>query len=114
VGFLLENQRLSQLGYLKELLVSKIQAMNIANRTHVTEKDYGAAIDEAQVTADAFTAVHVGNPLVPAQAFSDAHDALVVAVRNNGGQFPELIDRLQAFAERTDEVTSALASSKKP
>ena len=103
-----------RLGGLFEPLVFKIQAANIARKAHATDLNYGKAIDEAQAAADAFNAARVANPLVAAQAFSDAHDALVVAVRNSGGQFPALIARLQAFAEQADDFTSALASSKKP
>jgi hypothetical protein len=39
---------------------------------------------------------------------------LVVAVRNNDGQFAALTERLQAFAEQADALTAAIASTRKP
>jgi hypothetical protein len=112
-GILLESQRQQRLLYLYDLLVLKIRAANIA-KAHATDQDYGATIDEAQAAADAFNAVHAANILATAQAFSEAHDALVVAVRNNDGEFSALTASLQAFAERADDLAAAIANTKKP
>jgi hypothetical protein len=114
VGVILDDQRLTRLDGLHETLIFDIQKLNIAREAHATDQAYGAAIVEAQAAADTFSAVRVANPVATARALRDAHDALVVAVRNNDGQFAALTNRLQAFAEQADALTTALASTKKP
>ena len=84
--FAMEEQRGDDLDQLRNLLDLNLQ---IANRTrvtpHVSDQTYGTTIDNAQAAADAFQTVRNTNPQAMAQALSDSHDALVVAVRNNSG-----------------------------
>jgi hypothetical protein len=114
VGLVLDDQRLMLLDGLSERLFLEIRKLNIAREAHAPDQAYGIAIDEAQAAADTFNAVRVANPVATAQALRDAHDALVVAVRNNDGQFAALTERLQAFAEQADALTAAIASTRKP
>jgi hypothetical protein len=112
LGVVLEGQRRIRLRGLHGLLALKIEAVNIARTTpHVTGETYGAAMDDAQAVADAFQTVRATDPQATAQALSDAHDALVVAVRNNDGQFAALITSLQAFAHQADDLATAAAAT---
>jgi hypothetical protein len=43
------------------------------------------------------------------QALSDAHDALVVAVRNNDGEFGALVTNLQTLATQMQALAAAVA-----
>jgi hypothetical protein len=110
LGVVLTGQRKIRVRGLRHLLGLKIEMVNLAGRKqHVTDQTYGAAIDDAQAAADAFQTVRATDPLATAQALSDAHDALMVAVRNNDGQFAALVARLQIFAQRANDLTAAAA-----
>jgi hypothetical protein len=115
LGVALEEERGDRLDGLYTLLILRTQALGKARITpHITDQTYGAAIDEAQAAADAFQTVRATDPQATAQALSDAHDALVVAVRNNDGQFAALITNLQTFVQRADDETTAAAATANP
>jgi hypothetical protein len=115
LGGMLEGQRKVRLRGLHGLLGLKIEAIKIARTTpHMSEQTYGAAIDDAQAAADAYQTVRATDPQATVQALSDAHDALVVAVRNNDGQFAALITSLQTFAQRANDLASAAAATASP
>ena len=115
LGGMLEDQRKVRLRGLHGLLGLKIQAVNTARiAPHVSDQTYGAAVDDAQAVADAYQTVRATNPQATAQALSGAHDALVVAVRNNDGQFVALITSLQTFAQRADDLATAAATTASP
>ena len=77
----------------------------------MTDQNYGADIDDAVAAADAFQTVRGIDPQATAQALSDAHDKLVIAVRNNDGQFAVLVASLQNFAQRANDLASAAAAT---
>jgi hypothetical protein len=115
LGVLLEEQRGNRLDGLFTLLVLRIQALNAAQATpHIADSAYGALIDKAQAAADAFETVRASNPQATAQALRTAHDALVVAVRNNDGQFAALVASLQTFAETVNGLTAAATATPSP
>jgi cytochrome c556 len=115
LGAALEEQRGDRLDGLYALLILRTQALNKTRATpHVTDQAYGAAIDDAQAEAAAFQAVRASDPQAAAQALSNAHDALVVAVRNNDGQFITLVTDLQIFAQRADDLAAAAAATGSP
>ena len=118
LGLLLENQRGIRLGGvqgaggggLDEWLNDEIQAANTALVTRgVSDQNLGTAIDNAQAAAAEFEAVRVYNPRATMQALSDAHDALVVAVRNNDGEFGALVTNLQTLATQAQALAAAVA-----
>jgi hypothetical protein len=111
----LEQQRGDRLDGLYTLLTLRIQAVNRARTNrHVTDEVYGSAIDDAQAAADAFQIVRITDPEATVQALRDAHDALVVAVRNNDGQFDALIGSLQAFQQQATGMAAAAGVSATP
>jgi hypothetical protein len=75
----------------------------------VSDQIVGTAIDNAQAAAAAFEAVRVSNPRATLQALSDAHDALVVAVRDNNGEFSALVTNLQTLVMQTQALAAAAA-----
>jgi hypothetical protein len=108
----LGEQRDARLRGLFVLLVRKTQALNTARATpRVTDQAYGAAIDDAEAAADAFQAVRATDPHATAQALRDAHDKLVVAVRNNDGEFAALVASLQTFTRRANDLATAAAAN---
>ena len=108
LGVVLEGQRKVRLRGLHDILALKIQAANIARtEPHATDQTYAVAVDDAQAAANTFQAVRAADPRGAAQALSDAHDALVVAVRNNDGQFAALVISLQTFAQQADDLANA-------
>jgi hypothetical protein len=110
LGLLLENQRGTRLGGLDEWLNDMLQAANKAQRARgVSDQIVGTAIDNAQAAAAAFEAVRVSNPRATLQALSDAHDALVVAVRDNNGEFSALVTNLQTLVMQTQALAAAAA-----
>jgi hypothetical protein len=112
LAVILEEQRGNRLDGLLDLLSAKIQALNTARVTpRVTDQNYGASIDDAVAAADAFQTVRAVDPRATAQALSDAHDKLVVAVRNDDGQFAALVASLQNFAQRASDLASAAAAT---
>ena len=114
LGLVLEDQRGIRLSGLDEGLNDNIQA---ANRTRtsrgVTDQSLGTAIDNAQAAALAFEAERVANPRATMRALSDTHDALVVAVRNNDGEFGALVTNLQTLATQAQALATAAASPTK-
>ena len=112
LGVVLEEQRDARLRGLYVLLVRKTQALNRAGATPgVTDQAYGAAIDDAEAAADAFQTVRATDPHATARALRDAHDKLVVAVRNNDGEFAALVASLQIFTQRADDLATAAAAN---
>lgn len=113
--FILEEQRGEYLDQLRNLLVLNIQAANIARVSpRVTDQAYGTALDNAEAAADAFQTVRTTNPRATAQTLSDAHDALVVAVRNNNGEFTSFIASLQAFSQQAKDLEAAAKATATP
>jgi hypothetical protein len=110
-GVALEEQRDARLSGLLVLVARKTQAVNIARARHATDQAYGAAIDDAEAAADAFETVRATDPHATAQALSDAHDKLVVAVRNNDGEPATLVASLQTFAQRANDLATAAAAN---
>jgi hypothetical protein len=112
LGVVLEEQRDARLRGLFVLLVRKTQALNRARAApRVTDQAYGAAIDDAEAAADAFQTVRATNPHATARALSDAHDELVMAVRNNDGEFTALVAGLQTFTQRANDLAAAAAAN---
>jgi hypothetical protein len=117
---ILSNQRHKRLNGLGGILTKKVSTVNhlvdnlMTKKPPLTDSVYGAAIgpaiDEAQVTADAFETVRVTNPQKMAEALSKSHDDLVTAVNNNDGQFAALIISLQTFTQRVNELEQAAAA----
>jgi len=115
LGVMLEEQQGNRLDGLYSLLLLRIQAVNIARVSpHITDSGYGSAIDDAQAAADAFQAVRTIHSEAIAQALSAAHDALVVAVRNNDGQLDALVASLQTLAETANGLASAANATSLP
>jgi hypothetical protein len=111
LGAILKNQRGDRLDGLHELMRSKILALDDLRTTpHVTDAAYAAAIDDVQATVDAYETVRATDPKGAAQALSNAHDALVLAVRNNDGQIDALINATQVFAQSADAMAAAAAT----
>jgi hypothetical protein len=110
LGGNLKNQRGDRLDGLHELMRSKILALNnLRVIQHATGAGYGAAIDDLQSTVDAYQTVRATDPQAATRALSSAHDALVLAVRNDEGQTDALISATQAFAQSADALASAAA-----
>jgi hypothetical protein len=108
LGLVLEEQRNARLTGLFDLLVRKTQAVNRARAApHVSDQDYRAAIEEAEAVADEFQKVRDTDPHATAQGFRDAHDALVIAVRNNNGQFAALAENVHTFVRRVGDLATA-------
>jgi hypothetical protein len=113
IGVVLDEQRGNRLDGLYELIELKIQAVNRLG-ARATDQAYGAAIDDAVAAANSYQAVRASNPGEAAQALSDAHDALVVAVRNNNGEFAALVVSLQTLGQRASDLATAAAASPQP
>lgn len=109
---MLEEQRDARLRGLFVLLVRKTAALNRIRATpRVTDQVYGAAIDDAEAAADAFETVRATDPHATALALRNAHDNLVVAVRNNNGEFAALVASLQTFARQANDLATAAATN---
>ncbi|MDR3534695.1 MAG: hypothetical protein P4L90_29535 [Rhodopila sp.] len=109
---LLEEQREVRLQGMSKLLGLKLQAVGRARQDpHVTDAAYGTMLDEAQAAADAYQAIKVVNPSKLMQALIDTHDQLVVAVRNNDGEFTQLVMSLTALGKNTNDLANAAATS---
>jgi hypothetical protein len=80
---------------------------------HVNADALGTDIDNAQAAVVKFEAVRVANPTATMRALSDAHDALVVAVRNNDGEFGTLVTNLQTLAMQAQALAAAAPSAEK-
>jgi hypothetical protein len=101
----LEEQQNLRLSGLTKLLIEQVQTANrLATTPGVTDAIYAAAIENAQTTADAYQAVKAASPKATMQALSDAHDAFVVAVRNNDGEFKTVVASLTALGQQADAV----------
>jgi hypothetical protein len=108
LGETLRNQRNDRLDGLANILALRIKVANtIGAARQSTDQAYGTAIDDAQTAADAFQAVRVSDPVAAAQALSDAHDALVIAVRSNDGELKALIASLETFAQQASDLATA-------
>jgi hypothetical protein len=110
LGLLLDNDRQHLLGLDDEWVKDMIKEYK-TDRTnrHVSDQTLGTDIDNAQAAVTALEAVRVSNPTATMQALSDAHDALVVAVRNNDGQFGALVTNLQTLAQDAQALAAAVA-----
>jgi hypothetical protein len=112
LNVVLEQQRGDRLDGLSQLLTLKLQAINrLRQNPSVSDTDYGGAIDDAQAAADAYQTVRMTDPPALMQALIDTHDQLVVAVRENNGQFAELVASLSALADRANDLAVAAAAS---
>jgi len=112
LSVVLTGGRRIRLRGLHHLLALKVEAVNIArSKPHLTDQTYGASIDDAQPAANAFQTVRATDPESAAQALSDAHDALVVAVHNNDGEFAALVASLQTFSQRANDLATAAAAT---
>ena len=108
LGVALEEQRDARLRGLFVLLVRKTQAVNRARTAPgVTDQTYAAALDDAQATANAFQMVRATDPHATALALRNAHDKLVVAVRNNNGEFTALVASLENFDQNANDLAAA-------
>jgi hypothetical protein len=74
---------------------------------HVKDEALGTDIDNAQAAVEKFEAVRIANPIATMRALSDAHDALVLAVRNNDGEFGALVTNLQTLATQAQALAAA-------
>jgi hypothetical protein len=111
LGHILENDRRIRLLELKALLGLRLDALakEHADR-HVTDEVYGAAIDDAQAAANVLQAVKASDPQAAIDAFGNAHDQLVVAVRNNDGQIDALVTATQAFVQQANNLTAVTSA----
>jgi hypothetical protein len=113
LAVVLEEARGNRLDEWLTYLDLMLQALNRARTNpHTTHQTYGAAIDNAQAAADAFQTIPATDPAKTAQALSDAHDALVGAVRNNNGEFAGLITSLNTLAQDVSDLEKAVATAK--
>ncbi len=112
----LEEQQERRMAGLTKLLILQVQTANRLRTTPATQDDaYATAVEDARTTADAYQAVRATDPAATAQAVSDAHDALVVAVRDNDGQFGPVVATLTALADQVATLdTAAKAAPAKP
>lgn len=115
LGVALDIQRRSLLqldsDWLKIDMLRKYD-MDRAN-PRVNDAALGTDIDNAQAAVVKFEAVRVSNPIATMRALSDAHDALVLAVRNNDGEFGTLIANLQTLAQYAQALAAAAAPAAK-
>jgi hypothetical protein len=115
LGLFLEDQRrrllLLDFDWLE---IDMLRKYNVDRTTpHVSDQTLGTDIDNAQVAVAQFEAARVTNPTATMRALSDAHDALVVAVRNNDGEFGALIANLKTLAQNA-RALSAVAVTVPP
>jgi len=75
----------------------------------VKDEALGADIDNAQAAVEKFEAVRIATPIATMRALSDTHDALVLAVRNNDGEFSALLTNLQTLATGAQALATAAA-----
>jgi hypothetical protein len=113
IAVVLEEQRGNRLDGLRTLVILEVQAVNMLG-ARATAQAYGSAIDDSQAAANAYQTVRVTDPQAMGQALSDAHDALVVAVRNNNGEFAALVASLEAFGQRVGDIATAASTSSRP
>jgi hypothetical protein len=104
--FILEEQRGNELQELRRQLVYNIKTVNQL-RGRGSAKDYGAAIDAAEASADAFQNIRAIDPDRLANSFRTAHDKLVLAIRNNTGESAALIASLSAFGKGVGQLETA-------
>jgi hypothetical protein len=109
LDFILEEQRGNELQELRKQLVWNIRTVNQL-RGQGNPQSYGAAIDAAEASADAFQNIRVTDPDALANALRDAHDKLVLAVRNNTGESDALIASLTTFAKYVGQLEIATAN----
>jgi hypothetical protein len=110
----LDDQRGLRLSGLDEWSMDKVQTANTVRTTpHVSDQALGTAIDNAQLAVATFETVRTSNPTATMRALSDAHDALVVAVRNNDGEIGALITNLQTLTQQAQALAAAAAPPSK-
>jgi hypothetical protein len=108
VEFILSEQRGNRLDVLNGLLAEKVRAANpVPGHPRLTDQAYVLAMDDAQATASVFQTVREIDPARLAAALSEGHDALVLAVRNNDGQFDALVRSLQDFNDQVRNLVAA-------
>lgn len=122
LNFILEEQRGNELQELRRQLAWNIRTVNQL-RVRGSAPNYGAAIDAAEASADAFQSIRATDPDTLANALRDTHDKLVLAVRNNTGERDALVASLTSFAKYVDQfetaasnvsASAATAAGKKP
>lgn len=106
LAFMLEEQRLEEMRLLRQQLTWNVQAANSLQRSSDKQK-YQAAIEAAQASADAYQNIRLTEPGALANSLRNAHDKLVLAVRNNTGERDALIDSLNTFAKYANQFESA-------
>jgi hypothetical protein len=111
LGLALDDQRLKLLGLdYKWLNNDMVRKYNVDRANpHATDQTLGTDIDNAQAAVAKFETVRVSNPTATMRALSDAHDALVVALRNNDGEFGALVTNLQTLATQAQALAGAAA-----
>jgi hypothetical protein len=114
VQFMLEEQRDVELRTLRPQLTLYIQAANRLRASRANDQAYGDAIDRAFTAADSYQAVRVTAPQAAAQSLQEAHDKLVVAVRNDTGQSDALVTSLTTFAKNVSQFETAAQTASAP
>jgi hypothetical protein len=109
----IEDQRGERLSELSALVIVRTEALGRARARHVTDQDYGAAIDQAQAAVDAYEKVRTSKPKEAVDKLREAHDKLVEAVKNNNGQFEALAKSLADLAPLVSGLVTASTTSAK-
>ena len=114
LGLALDDRRRTLLGADYKWLIDMVGRYN-RDRTNLRASDQtlGTDIDNAQAAAAKLETVRVSNPTATMRALSDAHDALVVAVRNNDGEFGALATSLQMLTTQAQALNAAVTSPAK-
>jgi hypothetical protein len=114
VQFMLEEQRDVELRTLREQLTLYIQAANRLRVFKTNDQAYGDAIDRAFTAADNYQAVRATDPQGVGQSLQQAHDKLVIAVRNDTGQSDALVTSLTTLAKNIDQLEMAAQTTTAP
>lgn len=109
LGFMLEEQRGNELQELRRQLSWNVRTVNQL-RVRGNAQSYGAAIDAAEASADSFQGIRATDLDALANALREAHDKLVLAVRNNTGERDALIVSLTSFAKYVDQLETAASN----
>ena len=114
LGLALDDRRRTLLGADYKWLIDMVGRYN-RDRTNprASDQTLGTDIDNAQAAAAKLETVRVSNPTATMRALSDAHDALVVAVRNNDGEFGALATSLQMLTTQAQALNAAVTSPAK-
>lgn len=115
LGVVLKDQRGIRLSGLQDLITLRVNALDRARVNKKTsDAAYGSLIDDAESAVGAYQMVRATDPMAAAEALSNAHDALVLAVRNNTGESAALVASLQSFAQKADALAAAAAAIAAP